>query len=193
MPAVKGVGEPCAGEPHARFDGRALETEQSRQPNTAAPGKPRDLSPDLTYHRHRASARPYSRTSAQRPRPGGSEPGASRYRRGCGPSCREVKDQLKRRRHQPIPDARRMAGERGARAPRLLRRARQQPGCPCVPDPGDPALVCGAPATGASAHRVTWTRMSRLATRWLPASPGTASLPRATASAPRTRGRSPVR
>ena len=25
----------------------------------AALGKPRDLSPDLTYHRHRASARPY--------------------------------------------------------------------------------------------------------------------------------------
>jgi len=27
MPAVNGVGEPCAGEPHARFDGRGLETE----------------------------------------------------------------------------------------------------------------------------------------------------------------------
>ena len=25
-PPVKGVGEPCAGEPHARFDGRGLET-----------------------------------------------------------------------------------------------------------------------------------------------------------------------
>ena len=24
---MKGVGEPCAGEPHARFDGRGLETE----------------------------------------------------------------------------------------------------------------------------------------------------------------------
>jgi hypothetical protein len=56
---VKNVGEPCAGKPHARFDGRALETEQSWQPNTAALGKPRDLSPDVTYHCHRASARPY--------------------------------------------------------------------------------------------------------------------------------------
>ena len=28
MPAVNDVGEPCAGEPHARFDGRGLETEQ---------------------------------------------------------------------------------------------------------------------------------------------------------------------
>ena len=31
MPAVNDVGEPCAGEPHARFDGRALETEPSRR------------------------------------------------------------------------------------------------------------------------------------------------------------------
>jgi|GEM_PF-6309692 len=28
MPAVNGVGKPCAGEPHARFDGRELETSQ---------------------------------------------------------------------------------------------------------------------------------------------------------------------
>jgi hypothetical protein len=28
MPAVNGVGKPCAGKPHARFDGRGLETEQ---------------------------------------------------------------------------------------------------------------------------------------------------------------------
>src|SRR4051794_6341112 len=27
-PPVKGIGEPCAGEPHARFDGRGLETER---------------------------------------------------------------------------------------------------------------------------------------------------------------------
>ena len=27
MPPVKGVGEPCAREAHARFDGRELETE----------------------------------------------------------------------------------------------------------------------------------------------------------------------
>ncbi|MDX6707683.1 MAG: hypothetical protein QOI48_3529, partial [Solirubrobacteraceae bacterium] len=26
MPAVKNVGEPCAGEPHARFDGGREET-----------------------------------------------------------------------------------------------------------------------------------------------------------------------
>src|SRR3954466_13436570 len=28
-PPVKNVGEPCAGEPHARFDGRELETEHA--------------------------------------------------------------------------------------------------------------------------------------------------------------------
>ncbi len=27
MLAVNDLGEPCAGEPHARFDGRGLETE----------------------------------------------------------------------------------------------------------------------------------------------------------------------
>ncbi len=30
MPPVKNVGKPCAGEPHARFDGRGLETEAIR-------------------------------------------------------------------------------------------------------------------------------------------------------------------
>jgi hypothetical protein len=35
-PPVKDVGEPCAGEPHARFDGEGLETEREppRQPLT---------------------------------------------------------------------------------------------------------------------------------------------------------------
>src|SRR6476661_2429589 len=28
-PPMKNVGEPCAGEPHARFDGRELETEHA--------------------------------------------------------------------------------------------------------------------------------------------------------------------
>jgi hypothetical protein len=46
MPAVNDVGEPCAGEPHARFDGRGLETGAHVLP-------------------HRASPRPYSKDSAQ--------------------------------------------------------------------------------------------------------------------------------
>ena len=45
-----------------------------------------------------------SRTSAGRPSMGGSGCGASRYRSGCGRSLQEVNDQLKRRRHQPIPE-----------------------------------------------------------------------------------------
>jgi hypothetical protein len=36
MPAVNDVGEPCAGEPHARFDGRRLETEHTRATAPAA-------------------------------------------------------------------------------------------------------------------------------------------------------------
>jgi hypothetical protein len=43
MPAVNDVGEPCAGEPHARFDGRELETERLvRATEVGQPdGKPR--------------------------------------------------------------------------------------------------------------------------------------------------------
>src|SRR3972149_875634 len=40
MPAVKNVGEPCAGEPHARFDGGREETNVSRQCR-ATPGASR--------------------------------------------------------------------------------------------------------------------------------------------------------
>ena len=37
MPAVNDVGEPCAGEPHARFDGRGLETERKRYVTAPVP------------------------------------------------------------------------------------------------------------------------------------------------------------
>src|SRR5215207_6604125 len=40
MPAVKNVGEPCAGEPHARFDGGREETRDNR-PRRATPGASR--------------------------------------------------------------------------------------------------------------------------------------------------------
>jgi hypothetical protein len=40
MPTVKNVGEPCAGEPHARFDGGREETSDSR-PRRATPGASR--------------------------------------------------------------------------------------------------------------------------------------------------------
>mgnify|MGYP001595103514 CR=1 FL=1 len=41
MSAVKDVGEPCAGELHARFDGRELETGQTMPwlPEMGARGK----------------------------------------------------------------------------------------------------------------------------------------------------------
>jgi hypothetical protein len=54
---VKDVGEPCAGEPHARFDGEGLETEQElpRQPltqPTSLAAAPRDTAwPDATAGR----------------------------------------------------------------------------------------------------------------------------------------------
>ena len=40
MPTVKNVGEPCAGEPHARFDGGREETSDSRL-RRATPGASR--------------------------------------------------------------------------------------------------------------------------------------------------------
>lgn len=61
MPPVKNVGKPCAGEPHARFDGRGLETEaiRPRSKRKLPAGKPRQER--QTYSRtirHRASPRP---------------------------------------------------------------------------------------------------------------------------------------
>src|SRR4051812_22717756 len=41
-PPVKDVGKPCAGEPHARFDGRGLETDRTYG-TAPAPDPPRSL------------------------------------------------------------------------------------------------------------------------------------------------------
>ena len=57
-----------------------------------------------------------------------------------------VNDQIKQRRCQPIPRPRQRAGQRGTRAPGLLRRARQRRRGARLPHPGHPALVPGAPA-----------------------------------------------
>ncbi len=54
MPAVNGVGKPCAGEPHARFDGRELETEQRSDQATEMKdtrGNPAVTSGSETYRR----------------------------------------------------------------------------------------------------------------------------------------------
>jgi hypothetical protein len=56
MPAVNDVGEPCAGEPHARFDGRELETEHILVTATAVghpDGKPQELEGCRAYHQDR--------------------------------------------------------------------------------------------------------------------------------------------
>ena len=52
MPAVNDVGEPCAGEPHARFEGRGLETEplamvtaKGQPTGKPAATRPQDLPP----------------------------------------------------------------------------------------------------------------------------------------------------
>jgi hypothetical protein len=56
MPAVKDVGEPCEGEPHARFDGGREETNASRPKPRGARRLPptRPLSPGSLKPRARA-------------------------------------------------------------------------------------------------------------------------------------------
>ena len=63
MLAVNGVGKPCAGEPHARIDGRELETEHTTDHGDGEEppdGKPTGhTAPTPTAGRsHRASSRP---------------------------------------------------------------------------------------------------------------------------------------
>ena len=64
MPAVNGVGKPCAGKPHARFDGRGLETEQPDNDHRGEAATDRETrgkwaAGPTVRRRHRASPRPY--------------------------------------------------------------------------------------------------------------------------------------
>jgi hypothetical protein len=63
MPAVNGVGEPCAGEPHARFEaaGAGTGADLAKVTEVAQPtGKPAEDRPQaLPSASHRASPRPY--------------------------------------------------------------------------------------------------------------------------------------
>src|SRR5688500_336998 len=64
MPAVNDVGEPCAGEPNARFDGRGPETGATYCRTAPAPDPTRPRSNE----RIRASPRwPYGLSAAERP------------------------------------------------------------------------------------------------------------------------------
>jgi transposase len=68
MPTVKDVGEPCEGEPHARFDGGREETNASRSTRTT-PGASRlpDRSPPPTCTR-RSTSPPARVIAEMRPR-----------------------------------------------------------------------------------------------------------------------------
>ena len=63
MPTVNGVGEPCAGEPHARFEaaGTGNGADLAMVTGVAQPtGKPAEDGPQaLQSASHRASPRPY--------------------------------------------------------------------------------------------------------------------------------------
>ena len=62
MPAVNDVGEPCAGEPHARFDGRGLETEARNLTTDAAVAQPTGKPAE-----HRPQALPEEKPPRQSP------------------------------------------------------------------------------------------------------------------------------
>ena len=72
MPAVNGVGEPCAGEPHARFEvaGAGNGADLTKGAGVAQPaGKPAEERPQaLPSASHRASPRPYSAFGPVNPR-----------------------------------------------------------------------------------------------------------------------------
>ena len=104
---------------------------------------------------------------------------------------KEVKDQLKRRRHQPVP-------EQGRWLASVVRGH-----CAYYAVPGNSEAVRAfrdqvtrhwhaALRRRSQRGRLNWKRMNRLATRWLPAGPHHASLPDVRFDA-RTQGRSPVR
>jgi hypothetical protein len=62
MPAVNDVGEPCAGEPHARFDGRGLETEARNLTTVAGVAQPTGKPAE-----HRPQALPQEKPPRQPP------------------------------------------------------------------------------------------------------------------------------
>ena len=69
MPAVNGVGEPCAGEPHARFEaaGAGNGADLTKDTGVAQPtGKPAEQRPRaLPSASHRASPRPYTQVTSR--------------------------------------------------------------------------------------------------------------------------------
>jgi hypothetical protein len=89
MPAVNGVGEPCAGKPHARFDAagagngatwpRSLgwHNQPGNRRNMKAPGP-------TARTRHRASPRPYAQVCARQAAIAASSRSAARCTGICG-------------------------------------------------------------------------------------------------------------
>ena len=73
MPAVNDVGEPCAGEPHARFDGRGLETEARNLTTVAGVAQPTGKPAE-----HRPQALPQEKPPRQSPTVQNRRPGQRR-------------------------------------------------------------------------------------------------------------------
>src|SRR5260370_23186108 len=150
MPAVTGVGDPCAGEPHARFEvagaGNGATWPWPRQrsgPQAKAgekwlpdltPGDATAPAPDPTHaHLREDAGRPFLGAAHHGLKAGAGQAGGGQRPAAAAsaPAC---------------PGAGAVAGQRGARALRLLRRAGQPQGGRGGPYPGDAALAPGATA-----------------------------------------------
>src|SRR6266699_76823 len=150
MPAVNGVGEPCAGEPHARFEvaGAGNGADLTKGTGVAQPpGKPAEHEGPRPYRQRATAPAPdpthaHLREDERRAFLGaayhGLEADAGQACKGPGPAAAAPAS--------ACPGAGAVAGQRGARALRLLRRARQPQGGGGVPHPGDAALAGGAAA-----------------------------------------------
>src|SRR5208283_2085163 len=149
-PAVNGVGEPCAGEPHARFEvagaGNGATWPWPRQrsgPQAKAgekwlpdltPGNATAPAPDPTHAYLREVTERAVLDQADHDR----ETDAGEAERGQRPA--------QATHASAHPGAGPLAGQRAARAHGVLRRARQPPGGDGLPRPDDPALAEGAAA-----------------------------------------------
>ena len=195
MPAVNGVGEPCAGEPHARFEvaGAGNGADLTKGTGVAQPtGKPAAMkAPGPTVSEPPRQSPTLLTHICAKMRDGRFWVRRITVSKRMRAKLAEVKDQLRQRRHQPVPEQGRWLGSvvRGH--------------CAYYAVPGNRKAVA-AFRTQVTRHwqaelrrrsqrsRLDWKRMNRLATRWLPPARVMHPFPDVRFGV-RTRGRSPVR
>ena len=166
MPAVNGVGEPCAGEPHARFEvaGAGNGADLTKGTGVAQPpGKPAEHEGPRPYRQRATAPAPDPTHAYLREDEGRALLAAAHHDLEADAGQAErVKDRAQAAPASARPRAGALAGKRGARALAYY----------AVPGnskavgafrPRRAALAAGATAPQ-PAHRLNWERMNRLAT-----------------------------